>query len=374
MLIGLIGLPLLFKKNNLCKLRLGGMNIMLSFAMIMLVSLFTIVINGTNDFFFLTYPLSIIIILSANCLWCSYLNHVFTSIDVETISKYVVTVFDIQMMIVVIFFIYPELKELMNGFLVEEYQHLTEGTVLEFRIYGFGSGFAGSGIVNSFALQIAMYNICNMNTQNRRFFTVSFFAILIIGSMMSRTTIIGGLLAIVYFLYKGRKSYLNMIRMILKLAVCVFLLFFIINELGIKVTDDIEQQMRFGFEMFYSYSESGNVETDSTNDLLSSLETLPTKTSTWLIGDGLFNLPNGSHYMDVDNGYQRMIYFFGIFGMMLCFLYNIYIYRITSFILGDNSLPLLFLLLYFIINIKGDVLQIATFYGLYMFMYRPQNI
>lgn len=349
------------------------MNIMLSFAMIMLVSLFTIVINGTTDFFFLTYPLSIIIILSANCLWCSYLNHIFTSIDVETISKYVVTVFDIQMMIVVIFFIYPELKELMNGFLVEEYQHLTEGTDLEFRIYGFGSGFAGSGIVNSFALQITMYNICNMNTQNRQFFTVSFFAILIIGSMMSRTTVIGGLLAIVYFLYKSRKSYLNMIRMILKLAVGVFLLFFIINELGIKVTDDIEQQMRFGFEMFYSYSESGNVETDSTNDLLSSLETLPTKTSTWLIGDGLFNLPNGSHYMDVDNGYQRMIYFFGIFGMMLCFLYNIYIYRITSFILGDNSLPLLFLLLYFIINIKGDVLQIATFYGLYMFMYRPQK-
>lgn len=374
MFLGLIGLPFLCKKNNFNKLRLRGMNIMLSFALIMLVSLFTLAINGTTDLFFLTYPFAIIIILSATCLWCSYLRRICTSITVETISKYVVIVFDIQMIIVVLFFIYPELREWMNSFLVEEYQHLTEGTDLGFRVYGFGSGFAGSGIVNSFALQIAMYNICNTNTQHRRFFIISFLTILIIGSMMSRTTTLGGLLALAYFLYQGRKSYINMIKKILKFIVGVLIFFLIFSNLGIKLTDDLEQQMHFGFEMFYNYSESGKMETNSTDDLLSSYKKVPTEISTWLVGDGFFDLPNGRHYMDVDNGYQRMIYFFGIFGMMMCFLYNIYIYRVTSLILGDKSLPLLFLLLYFIINSKGDVLQIATFYGLYMFMCRQQKV
>ena len=92
--------------------------------------------------------------------------------------------------------------------------------------------------------------------------------------------------------------------------------------------------LRFGFEGFFSYFESGEFETDST-EKLKSMIVWPEELRTWIIGDGYFEnsrndinyLGNSTvrgFYMGTDIGYLRYIFYFGIIGLIAISLVVVY--------------------------------------------------
>ena len=101
----------------------------------------------------------------------------------------------------------------------------------------------------------------------------------------------------------------------------------------------------------------------------------PENISTWIIGDGFWNSHDGiGYYMHTDVGYLRMIYYFGIFGMIGFFLINYYSIlfknieelRLTKYI---------FLLYLAILNLKGhvDILSFTLLFFIYYTYFKNKD-
>lgn len=367
--LGVLGLFFLVKRENIARIRNHPGNIILVFIFIMLMSVFTDVANCTNELFFIKYPFAVIAMFSACCFWHFVISRLLGQITQFDVSKYIVGTVDIQMIIVIVFFLFPQIKDSMLALLTEELHPLSElGGELAFRISGFGSGYAGSGQIHSFVLVICIYNICHKQCMDKNFFVISMILIFIIGTFMSRTTLVGLLVALFYYFYKKKNKIAFVVKTTLKTFLLALGIYFISNSTQINISDDIDKQLRFGFEMFYNFFENGTFETTSTNELKDSYNILPNSLKTWVIGDGKYFISEEVNYMGTDNGYLRMIFYFGIIGMIIMFWFNYLLYKNTARVLGDKSLPLMLFILYFIINFKGDVLHIAVFYGFYLFI------
>ena len=139
-------------------------------------------------------------------------------------------------------------------------------------------------------------------------------------------------------------------------------------SLNIKVSEEVDQQLRYGFELFYTFSESGSFESASTSDTMDFYSIYPTSIKTWLIGDAHYNMGEERFYKGTDIGYMRMIFYFGVVGMAFMIMFNYLMYKMMKKVVCQKSLPLLFLMLYFVLNFKGEVLHLAAFYGIFLFI------
>lgn len=91
------------------------------------------------------------------------------------------------------------------------------------------------------------------------------------------------------------------------------------------VDDTFKEDLRFGFEGFFSLWEKGSWEVAS-NEKLTNMYVFPDNLKTWIIGDGYFSSPRdtdpyftgelvGGYYMGTDAGYLRFIFYFGLIGL-----------------------------------------------------------
>ena len=83
------------------------------------------------------------------------------------------------------------------------------------------------------------------------------------------------------------------------------------------------------FELFINYSQSGKLESDSTNHL-SEMYVYPDNLKTWILGDGRFIAEDGMHYYKgTDVGYLRILFFMGLFGLLITYYQKIYLLYTT---------------------------------------------
>lgn len=198
------------------------------------------------------------------------------------------------------------------------------------RIYSFGVAFDTAGIRFSAVLVGLGYLIRNEKTTKQFWIYVLLFVIIAgIGSIISRTTIVGIGISLIYILLTSSKfnlfiSYRTM-RWLAGLVFAVLLIGGIMTYLY-QTNDTVYYYLRYGFEGFFNYFERGEWETHSSNLLFNGFEQLPTEQKTWIIGDGYFDDPlvPGAFYMGVDMGYVRFIYYFGLIGLSIFILYFMY--------------------------------------------------
>ena len=124
---------------------------------------------------------------------------------------------------------------------------------------------------------------------------------------------------------------------------------------------NFKDNIRFGFEGFFSLIEKGRWETRST-DILNEMVIWPESLKTWVIGDGFFNSPQdipnrfgqtyAGYYMRTDIGYLRYIYYFGCIG--LSGMIVAFIQMTLTCIKRINGYTLLFLS-FLLINLIGWV-------------------
>lgn len=328
-----------------------------------LISLFSILVNITNDYQFVGYPFSILLILLASYFTFNFflVKKEITSINCfKVISEGIVYVVLGQSILAFLMFLNPALANFFNSiqvFIELDVSKLEES--LNLRLVGFGIKFFAFGIVNGYALILITSLLKNeeYSASKRTFLWISYLLIFIIGMMAARTTVIGFILSLL-LLYnpflknkKLRPQVKSKTRIYLTLIILVFL--FIVFNFS-NIIDRINVLFEFGFDLFVSYFQSGSANSESLNQM-STMYIWPTEIETYLIGDGRFSgTGTDFYYKGTDIGWIRLLYYFGIPGTLIYIFSHYFVIKkcIKNYSLYKNTF-IIFLLYFGILNFKG---------------------
>lgn len=336
-----------------------------------LVSLFSTFFNTTDDYQFVGYSFSLLLIFLASYFTFNFFligKKVSNTNYFKTISEGIIYVVLFQSILALIMFFYTPLADFLNSiqvFIDLDKDKLAEA--LEFRLVGFGIKFFAFGIVNGFALILLASVLKNENyTPSKRVFLwISYFVIFLVGMMAARTTIIGfGLSMLLYFnpfqksLKRKPKEKWKLVLYFTFLGLLAYLVYINLFSVG---NNKFGQLFEFGFDLFINFFETGNAQSESLNQM-NDMYIWPTELQTYLIGDGRFmGIGAEYYYKETDIGWIRLLYYFGVPGTLL-YLYTHYFVVFKSVKNYANyKYTFWFLFIYFlIIKFKGftDILYL----------------
>jgi hypothetical protein len=329
---------------------------------ISIISIVSLMYNGTRDFvFFFEYPFSIILIMLSSYFLTKLISYKSSAETVPIIISLIINVVFIQVLISFIMFLYHPIGDWLNTIQVTSDKELRVlEDALEFRLVGFGSRFFGSGIVNGFAL-ILIGSVLKFEQADKIKvfkYSIYFLFIFAFGMMMARTTIVGALLAISILFWPKTIFNIKRVKIISKFSLSIVVIpLFILGVLFLFfpiLKESFELLFNFGFEMFVNYFESGNFESESTTQM-GNMFVWPKHFMTYLIGDGLYtDTFTGAYYKAIDIGVIRLIYYFGLPGLIMYFTFQ---FQIAYFaFLKNRKYRIMFIVLSLycvILNFKG---------------------
>ena len=347
-----------------------------------LVSVWTylvITLNNTIDTSYAQYIVSAWVWMGGAYTVVWLINAVHGKATVELIGQYLAFVCVGQCILAYMMTLFPALKTFVDSLMgnAADFMGPAEG-----RIYGLGAALDPSGLRFAAVLVILAHLIHETNSNTNRIleglYLLSVIIITVIGNMISRTTIIGVGIALLYwvilFFMEKRERYLS--GFWVTASIC-FVASIGLIVLLYNTNFAFRNNLRFGFEGFFSLVEKGYWETNSTN-ILKGMVVWPESIKTWMIGDGLFFNSQGTpnrfgqletgFYMDTDIGYLRYIFYFGSIGLLLLTAVFINMTSTCCRMFGKDSLLFLLILLVNMVGwvkVSSDIIMIfAPFFVL----------
>lgn len=303
--------------------------------LVSLASLISIVYNNTEDAYYLTYFISMWVWLGGAYTLKHWLKFVHGYISVRLCCNYLIFVSVLQCFIAYIMSVYPVLDSFVDSFLGgEAYMGRAEG-----RMYGIGCALDVAGLRFSSILVVIIVILVNDYNCIKKyipFYIMAFMIITIIGNMMARSTIIGVALSIPFLIVMGIYNFFSgdSKSMIWKWMVGILFVFLPITIYLYKTNLVFYDNLRFGFEGFFSLWEHGKWDVNSNNILINHMIRFPETLETWIIGDGYAVNPKDDpnyigriwhgFYMGTDIGYLRFIFYFGLIGTLAFVLFICY--------------------------------------------------
>ncbi|MGJ3355106.1 hypothetical protein [Providencia sp. Je.9.19] len=242
---------------------------------------------------------------------------------------------------------------------------LTTGAALFERYDGFrGLGLAASltydlAVFLSISLIILSYLFVKSYINIKKtilFWMIIFFAICITG----RTGLFGAFLSILFILASNltSKNHQKKIFSLSFSTILILLFLFLLISLFSPKTFDLINSIftKYTFEFLSNYSQTGKIETESSNILKDMY--FPISSHTFFWGDGYWLDPNGNgYYMHTDAGYMRSILYGGFINILfLSLIYFIGFIGISRFSKERifRLMIILISIIYFSSQIKGD--------------------
>ena len=301
---------------------------------ISIMSLFATAINSTTDPSYTSYIISMWVWLGGAYFVIKTIETVHKKATVELVCHYLIAVCTLQCLLAFAMGQFPFLKAFVDSFLGSEgFMGKVEG-----RLYGLGASLDVAGIKFSAILVTIAYLTYHDSDNNKiktLFYISSFLIISVIGNMIGRSTTIGIILSLVFWivtpiLFKNinRNNIKNLCTYLaLALLIIIPILIYHYNTNAI-----IRNNLRFGFEGFFSLAEKGKWEVNSTDILINHMYVFPDNIKTWLIGDGYMANPDTvdpyytgpsyhGFYKGTDVGYLKFLFYFGIFGLLMMVAY-----------------------------------------------------
>ena len=365
--IGIVSLAFLLAAKRKAEFDRGILAITLYAFAVSFVSFIAITVNGTNDQSFTTYFVSMWVWLAGAYTVCRAIKAVHGHLSVELVANYLILVCSFQCLLALSMDLYSPLKEFVDSFLggTEGFMGKNEG-----RLYGIGCALDVAGLRFSAVLVIIAYLCANGSVcvqKNIIWYIVAFLLIALIGNMISRTTTMGIVLSVVYWVYCiARFAFTNdgANLKFLKwlggsLAVFVPCLILLYNVSPVFYTN-----IRFAFEGFFSLFETGKWQVHSNDILLQHMIVFPETFKTWIIGDGYaanpVALPENDpyyigenyhgYYKGTDIGYLRYIFYFGLVGLAA---FIAYFCRVTNVCISRFSRQRMMFFLILAVNMIG---------------------
>ena len=286
---------------------------------------FAIVANGTNNKEFADYFVSFAVWVGGAYGVYVLLKGEYERVDLTTTTWYLALVCASQCVIALLI----DNVSFIHDFVDRVFYQPTQFYEFNHRLYGIACALDPAGIRFSaaqvlIAHQLAVVNKVRKSARRSSFYIVCFLMITVVGSMISRTTIVGTVLGLAYILFgnlrMGRggnvsKTQLNSILLLTFLIGGAV----VISAILYNANPDFRADLRFGFEGFFNWVETGTFSTNSTNELQTRW-VWPTTPRGWLIGEGR----RGVFETGSDIGYCNYILYCGLIGMAIYSFYYIY--------------------------------------------------
>lgn len=336
-----------------------------------LMSLFTVlssVVNTITENTFIIFPFQVIyLLLLSYCIY--YITKRFCKvISFYVITRYFLMTLVVQSVIAIVMFVNQPiclfLFDLQGIDLTSRVIKMYFGV----RLIGLGCFYFGAGAIYGLGLIAIMpFMLKAKNKQQLIKLILLYVYIFIVGIFFARTAMIGCVFSIVYLIF---------CILIPKMCNKVFLVFrqFIIylTVFGIasspKLQEDYGDIIDFGFEAFINLVENGELSTASSDGLTEyHLSIWPQNQKTYYIGDMRWT-KGDSYYGDSDVGYVRLLFYFGVPGVILFLLYQYSIVRISGLIFKERILSFFFFTVFFyalILLIKGYI-DVASLIFIYL--------
>lgn len=296
---------------------------------ISLLSFITAIFNNTHDYSFASYFMSMWVWLGGAYTVTVFIKTLHGHLSVRLVANYLIAVCVAQCIIAFLMTLYDPLKVFVDGFLGGEAAFMGKA---EGRVYGIGAALDVAGLRFSAVLVMIAYLCTKLQetiyAKYISWYLLAFFVIAVIGNMIARTTTMGVALALIYWIYatgitrlKWNLGYTELFKKLaLLLAVIIPILVCLYHT-----NPTIRENLRFGFEGFFSLAEQGKWEVNSTDILTEHMIVFPDNIKTWIIGDGYAANPADyepyytgptyhGFYMSTDIGYCRFLFYFGILG------------------------------------------------------------
>lgn len=348
---------------------------------ILLAGLFSVICaifvdyNNTGDYIYATYIVSFAVWLFSAYAVISIMHSAHGYVNIRLLTYYLAGVAVAQCILALMIDNIPAFQSLVNSIVYQAQDFLMSIG----RLYGIGASLDVAGVRFSIILVLiaAMISRDEVVVENNKvsiWLFVAFLIITAIGCIISRTTIVGAGLGLIYMLLFSNFINLRIESNRLKLAFTIVGIILIISAIGTYlyfINDVFYDYMRFAFEGFFNWAETGKWTTSSTERLNTVMWRWPepNDTKTWLIGQGTFT---NWHAVGTDIGYCRFIFYCGAIGFsifILFFIYNALVFR--GYSLNFPMLYLFLLAITFIVWIKvaTDIFLIyALFYCIYPFL------
>lgn len=364
--VGLIILIVQLARQGQSLINKDIFNLAIMAGIVSLIGFFSVIWNDTPDYTYATYIVSMLVWLSGAYVVIQAIKKFHGHISVELLCNYLIVVCVAQCLIAFAMTQSPSLKAFVDSFLG------STGFMgkLKDRMYGIGASLDVAG--SRFSV-ILMMIVClltkNSAIEKRKYvglYIIAFVLITVIGSMISRTTSLGAICAIIYLLYVSRIYTLRLdsnMSYIYVWFVGILVVMILLISYGYSTNLAFRENLRFGFEGFFSLVEEGKWDVHS-NEMLRNMYIFPDNLKTWIIGDGYFDNPCDTdpyytgtrwigYYQNTDVGYLRFIYYFGVAGLIAFSLFmiktgKVCMNRFTSY----RSLFFVILLLNFIVWFK----------------------
>ena len=300
--------------------------VLIVFASIVSLSgIISVVYNATTDLSYASYVVSFFVWMGGAYFVVSSIRFLHGKVTPLMVINYLAAICVVQCVIALLISRNPVVKDIVDSFLGGD------GFMgkLENRMYGIGCALDVAGLKFSCVLVaisfVVMNGLCQPKLQTTIYW-IAYLVIAVVGNMIGRTTSVGVVVSLIYILvhciFYGYREFLksHVLPLLLLMVALLPLLIYLYNN-----SPKTREDLRFGFEGFFSLAETGRWETNS-NNRLSDMFVLPDNPKTWIIGDGYFDNPysdpnfNGDNptefYKGTDVGYLRFIYYFGVIGLI----------------------------------------------------------
>lgn len=342
-----------------------------------LMSLFTVlssVVNTITENTFIIFPFQVIyLLLLSYCIY--YITKRFCKvISFYVITRYFLMRLVVQSVIAIVMFVNQPiclfLFDLQGIDLTSRVIKMYFGV----RLIGLGCFYFGAGAIYGLGLIAIMpFMLKAKNKQQLIKLILLYVYIFIVGIFFARTAMIGCVFSIVYLIFcilipkMCNKVFLVFRQFIIYLTVFGIALVFIYTS-SPKLQEDYGDIIDFGFEAFINLVENGELSTASSDGLTEyHLSIWPQNQKTYYIGDMRWT-KGDSYYGDSDVGYVRLLFYFGVPGVILFLLYQYSIVRISGLIFKERILSFFFFTVFFyalILLIKGYI-DVASLIFIYL--------
>ncbi len=336
--VGLVLYALDLAKGRAPQINKDGFQIAVIAALVSLCGLASVIINNTNDYTYATYIVSMFVWLGGAYTAVKIVKWLHGYVSVELICNYLISVCVGQCVLALMIDSMPAFKALVDRYIVGFDFVDTELLTRVNRIYGIGAGLDVAG--TRFSAVLVIIAVMVQRLSQSRFnnyiwvYLVAFVFIGLVGNIMARTTTVGVVVALVYWIiasgvftlsiHKDKVRVWKYLGGVLCVAVPIIICLY-------SMSQQFHDNIRFAFEGFFSIAETGKWETNS-NNILKTMIVFPDNLKTWVIGDGYIENPYfrdpyyvgprwSGYYMGTDIGYLRFIFYFGLIGLVTFVFY-----------------------------------------------------
>lgn len=276
---------------------------------------YSMMVNDTGDTTYVTYIVSFSVWLSGAYGVFSILKWYHGYCNLKLITDYLMVVCVMQCILSQMIDHIPAFQLFVDSIIEQGqwYMHYID------RLYGIGAALDTAGVRFSCVMLLMAHQVATNKWVTDKgwrlmLYIMSFVVIIVLGNMIARTTIVGAVLSIAYmFMALGLTKHGNLTYRQLRfygVLIGIVVLAVVICSILYNSSPDFRHSMRFAFEGFFNWVETGEFRTDSTDKLNDVMWIWPDNFRDWMIGTGIF----GNWYYSTDIGYCRFILYCGLIG------------------------------------------------------------